>query len=93
MNSLCVFELDIELDAGLRQKQNTKHMTTIHRGFMTQIGGVFFSENSAETQHFCFMRDEWEAERLVDVGEDEDHAEDQAHLRLMRKSARRLPLC
>lgn len=68
-------------------------MATIHRGFMPLIGGVFLTENSAETQHFCFMRDEWEAERLVDVGEDEDHAEDQAHLRLMRKSARRLPLC
>lgn len=68
-------------------------MATIHRGFMPLIGGVFLTENSAETQHFCFMRDEWEAERLVDVGEDEDHAEDQVHLRLMRKSARRLPLC
>lgn len=68
-------------------------MTTIHRGFMTQIGGVFFSENFAETQHFCFMRDEWEAERPTDVGEDEKHAEDQVHLRLMRKSARRLSIC
>ena len=93
MNSLCVFELDIELDAGLRQKQNTKHMTTIHRGFMTQIGGVFLTENSAETQHFCFMRHGWEAERPTDVGEDENHAEDQVHLRLMRKSARRLSIC
>ena len=68
-------------------------MTTIHRGFMPLIGGVFLTENSAETHHFCFMRHGWEAERPTDVGEDENHAEDLVHLRLMRKSARRLSIC